>query len=225
MRPSGESCLEHPRENFHFAGRWVVAGRCECRGAALSCFDMTHVPQKTVPFTYREYALLPDDGRRHELIEGEFCVTPAPSPLHQQVSGRLYLELAAQLKRSAMVLYAPLDVILNNTTVAQPDIVVLRKGRRNLVSKRGIEGPPDLVVEILSPGNRAQDEVLKRAVYARFGIPEYWIVDPEQGFITVFRAEQGAYSLSSRFDRSTTLTSSEFPELKIALAPIFDDPP
>lgn len=176
-----------------------------------------------VPFTYREYALLPDDGRRHELIEGDFYVTPAPTPMHQTVSRRLQHALMTQLEDTgvAFVFDAPIDVILSETTVVQPDLAIVRRARREVISKRGIEGPPDIVAEILSPSSRGQDEFLKKTVYARFGIPEYWLVDTEHGFITIFRAEASAYRVRQRLDRASTLTSAELGEISIPLAPIF----
>jgi Uma2 family endonuclease len=180
-------------------------------------------PGAEVPFTYREYALLPDDGRRHELIEGDFYVTPAPTPVHQTVSRRLQHALMTQLEDTglAFVFDAPIDVILSDTTVVQPDLAIVRQIRREMISKRGIEGPPDVVVEILSPSSKGQDEFLKKSVYARFGIPEYWLLEPEHGFLSVFRAEACAYRLSSRLDRSSTLTSPEFAEISIPLGPVF----
>ena len=188
---------------------------------------MTHVPQKTVPFTYREYALLPDDGRRHELIEGEFYVTPAPAPIHQRVSRRLQRVLMTQLEDTGLaeVFDAPIDVLLHDMTCLQPDLAIVRTDRRHLITRRAIEGPPDLVVEILSPSSKGQDQFLKRGTCAKFEIPEYWIVDPEHGSITVLRAEKGetVYTLTARFDRASTLRSVEFPQIEIALAPIFKD--
>jgi Uma2 family endonuclease len=180
-------------------------------------------PNPEVRFTYAEYSLLPDDGRRHELMDGDFYVTPAPAPWHQTVSRRLQFELYQQLelKGVALVFNAPIDVILADTTVVQPDLAVVRTPRKSLVSGRGIEGPPDLVVEILSPSNRAHDEVLKKSIYARFGIPEYWVVDPDHGWIWVHRLEQGAYRLIDRFDRASTLRTDQFPEVSVALEPVF----
>ncbi|MHB8878284.1 MAG: Uma2 family endonuclease [Myxococcaceae bacterium] len=176
-----------------------------------------------IPFTYREFSFLPDDGRRHELIDGDFYVTPAPTPIHQKVSGRLEHILTTQLEpQVGIVFHAPIDVILAETMVVEPDIVVLRASRKNLISKRGIEGPPDLVVEILSPSSKGQDEFLKRGVYARFAIPEYWIVDSDQGWITQLRLDNGAYAELARFDSASTLTSPEFPELSFPLGPIFE---
>ena len=182
-------------------------------------------PHPEIKFTYREYALLPDDGRRHELVDGDFYRTPAPTTTHQSVLSNLFSALIRQLQETgtAEIFCAPVDVILADTTVVQPDLLAVRNNHRELIHLRGIEGPPNLVVEILSPGTRGNDEMLKRAVYARFAIPEYWIVDSDHSSVMVLRAESpGApYTLVARFDRASTLTSVEFPELAIALGPIF----
>jgi Uma2 family endonuclease len=175
--------------------------------------------REEILFTYREYALLPDDGRRHELIEGDFYASPAPSSLHQAVSARLQHRLMTQLEDTgiAAVFNAPWDVILSDTTVVQPDLALVRASRKHLISARGMEGPPDVLVEILSPSSREQDELLKKAVYARFHVPEYWLIDPDLGFVSVFRSDGGAYRLQVRIDRAATLTSLEFPEISVPL--------
>ncbi len=134
-----------------------------------------------VPLTYREYCFFPDDGQRHEIVEGEHYVTPVPTTTHQRVSGNLFVALHSQLRERgiAEVFSAPTDVILSDTTVVQPDLVVVRMSRSGAISERGIEGPPDLVIEILSPNTSGRDEFLKKAAYAKAGVPEYWLVDPD----------------------------------------------
>ena len=182
------------------------------------------VPRKPEPFTYREYLLLPDDGRRHELIEGDFHVTPAPGTLHQTVSRRLQQILMQQLEDTgiAQIFNAPVDVLLDDTTCLQPDLVVVRCSRAQLIKPAAITGVPDLIVEILSASHPGNDRFLKRGVYARFKIPEYWIVYPVNGFVTVLRSsEPGRYDLEARFDSAATLTSEEFPELALPLPRVF----
>jgi Uma2 family endonuclease len=181
------------------------------------------VPRKPVPFTYQEYVLLPDDGKRHELIEGDFYVTPAPGTGHQTISGRLFRFLASQLEDPgvARVFAAPTDVLVEESTCVQPDLVVVRSGGQARITPRAIEGVPDLVIEILSPSSLSNDRLLKRNAYARLGIPEFWLVDPK-GIVTVLRSEEkGRYDLEARFDRSMTLTSEEFKELAIPLEKVF----
>lgn len=185
---------------------------------------MATVPKRTrIPYTYREYALLPNDGRRYEVVDGELLVSPAPTPFHQTVSRRLMFRLMEQLEEAgiAYVFNAPIDVILGDTTIVQPDLAILRVARKELISKRGIEGPPDVVVEILSPSTRGTDRYLKGASYASHGIPEYWIVDPELGHVELYRIEGDRYGIHTRFDRASPLASPELPEVAIPLAPIF----
>jgi len=184
------------------------------------------LPQPAPPqvrLTYEDYQYLPSDGRRYELVEGELCVTPAPDPFHQTVSRRLQHALMAQLEDNgvAFVFNAPVDVILSETTVLEPDLVILRQSRKELISKRGIEGPPDVVVEILSPASRGQDRHLKRSTYAQYGIGEYWIVDPDIGLIEVHVLEGRGYKLAARFDRASTLSSAAFDEIAVPLASVF----
>lgn len=146
-------------------------------------------------WTYEEFARLPDDGNRYEVIAGELYVTPAPGKVHQIVSARFGTELrvfATNLHGLGEVLYAPLDVIFADGDYLQPDIVFLRAEHEHYWTKRGIEGPPDLVVEVLSPSTARQDRVLKRERYARFGVPEYWIVDPKLRRVEVYRLQEDA---------------------------------
>jgi Uma2 family endonuclease len=176
-----------------------------------------------IPYTYDDYRTLPDDGRRYELIEGDLFVSPATAPWHQTVSRRLQYALMTllELPGIAEVFDAPCDVILSSTTVVQPDIIMLRRDRQHLISRRAIEGVPNVVVEILSPSTAERDQYIKRAAYARFGVPEYWVVDPELGYVELHRLEGAGYRLEARFDRASTLRSPELPEVSIPLAPVF----
>lgn len=145
-------------------------------------------------WTYEEFARLPDDGSRYEVIAGELYVTPAPGKVHQVVSARFSWQLrgfATEQHRLGEVLYAPIDVLFAEGDYLQPDIVFLRADHEHYWTKRGIEGPPDLVVEVLSPSTARQDRILKRERYARFGVPEYWIVDPRLRRVEVYRLQEG----------------------------------
>ncbi len=149
--------------------------------------------------TYQDYAALPDDGRRYEIHDGELSVTPAPNPQHQRLLGALYRFLHAHVADRALgeVILSPLDVILSDTSVVQPDLVYLDRTRAEVVSGRGVEGPPTLVVEILSPSTARIDRDRKLRLYARHGVPYYWIVDPEARAIEAFRLGPGGYTLAA----------------------------
>lgn len=181
-----------------------------------------HKPVR-VPYTYEHYRLLPDDGRRYEVIGGDLFVSPSPTSMHQTVSRRLQYRLMTSLEETgrALVFNAPTDLILAETTIVVPDLMIVRTERKHIVTKRGVEGAPDLVVEILSPNNRANDVVLKRMTYARAGIAEYWLVDPDTGYVEVLRLGEADYELAMRYDRGSTLESPAFPEVAIDLVPVF----
>jgi Uma2 family endonuclease len=165
--------------------------------------------------TYRDYAGLPDDGHRHELHDGALSVTPSPGTRHQRTSARLSDVLREHVvaRRLGEVLYAPLDVILSDTTVLQPDLVYVDHSRHGLVAERGVEGPPTLVVEILSPSTRTIDRVTKPALYARFGVPWLWLVDPEARTLEVFQLAAGAYSRVMLASGPAAVNPPPFPDL------------
>jgi Uma2 family endonuclease len=145
-------------------------------------------------WTYADYLRLPDDGTRCEILDGERVMTPSPFTPHQRVSFNLVglLRDFVVPRGLGTIWYAPCDVILADDVVVQPDILFLGKTRLEIVKKRGIFGPPDLVIEILSESDPKRDTVRKLAIYGRHGVPEYWIVDPDRDRIEVFVLEGGA---------------------------------
>jgi len=144
--------------------------------------------------------------------------------MHQVVSRQLQFALMAQLKQPkiAQVFDAPMDVILEPTTVVQPDLIVIANTRRHIVTARAIEGVPNVIVEILSPSSMDRDTYIKRKLYERCGVDEYWIVDPEYGSLEVWRHDGQRYGNRGRFDRAGTLTSPDFPDMSIPLLPLFE---
>src|SRR3990172_513522 len=138
------------------------------------------MPMRVV-LTYRDYEALRAEGGRYELHDGELFVTAAPGLLHQRLVGALFALLRQHVLERGLgeVFVSPLDCILSDTTVVQPDIVYIESGRSSLVSARGIEGPPTLAVEILSPSTREVDRGTKLQLYSRYGVPHYWIVEPD----------------------------------------------
>lgn len=154
---------------------------------------------KTV-LTYADYAALPADGKRYEILDGDLFVTPSPTPHHQIVLGNLVSILRDYVRRRSLgrILFAPLDVIFADTSIAQPDLVYLDNMNMSLMSRRGIEGGPRLLVEVLSPSTARTDRVVKLALYARYGVDFYWIVDPEARVLEAYRREGGGYVLAMR---------------------------
>jgi Uma2 family endonuclease len=139
-------------------------------------------------WTYAEFAQLPDDGNRYEVIGGELFVTPASTPLHQKIVARI-TRLLDEFgdKHDLGESFPAIDVLFAEGNYVEPDVVFVRRDRLGSLTKRGAESAPELVVEVLSPSTTSRDRGLKRRLYADFGVPEYWIVDPEKGRIEVHR--------------------------------------
>lgn len=150
--------------------------------------------------TYTEYALIPEDRDRHEIIDGDHYVSPAPSIDHQRIAAELNEILRTLFVRTGRgrVLFAPVDVELTETDIVQPDLLVVLAEHDSIVTRTRIIGSPDLLVEILSPSNPRHDTVLKLELYRRAGVGEYWIVDPEARRVAVYaRSEEGLTELES----------------------------
>lgn len=148
-------------------------------------------------WTYEDYALLPDDGKRYEVIRGELYMSAAPSPLHQRVITRLSFFLEGFLESSDVgtAFVAPIDVILPEKLgdPVQPDIVVIRRESLHIIDELNIQGAPDLVVEVLSPSNPAHDRKLKYDLYAEAGVEEYWIIDPHSRSVEIHVLQEGNF--------------------------------
>ena len=144
---------------------------------------------------YLEYCCFPDDGWRHEIVDGDHVMTPAPSTTHQTVSKRLQYQLYSQVELGGLglVFNAPVDVQLTDHDIVQPDLVVVLKDRAKLITDANIDGPPDLVVEILSPLTLVADTARNKQLYERTGVGEYWVADPDNRRVDQFRLVDGRY--------------------------------
>jgi Uma2 family endonuclease len=170
---------------------------------------------------YSDYVATPDDGKRYQIVQGQLYVTPSPSPLHQRVSKRLQLMLVDYFEGRSIgeVFDAPIDVILTNHDVVVPDLLVV--GDPQQVSGRGIEGPPLLVVEILSPSTRRLDRRIKARRYAELGVGHYWTVDPEHKRMEYHRLEAGVYRRSVEGQGDARLKHPDWAGLVIDLAALW----
>lgn len=170
--------------------------------------------------TYDDYVKIPDDGQRHEIIDGEHIVNPAPTTRHQAVSGMLYLALAELAKAGrARVFYSPIDVHLSETDIVQPDLIAVAVRNQQMVGEAKIEGAPDLVVEILSPSTGRLDRGAKRDLYERSAVPEYWVVDTKKATISQHVLLDGRYHES--LVAGGKIRSTAFPGLELELDRVF----
>lgn len=174
--------------------------------------------------TYEDYLLFPDDGLRHEILDGEHYVTNAPSRWHQNAVGNLIYFFKDLLRREPSlgeVYTAPFEVLFSAHNVALPDLVFVSRERIGILTDKNIQGAPDLIVEVLSRWTRKGDEIVKPEIYERFGVREYWIVDPQLQTVRVFQEEGGSFVLSLELSGEDVLTTPLLPGLAIPVSQIF----
>ena len=184
-------------------------------------------PRPDTRLTYDDLAALPDDGRRHELIDGEHYVTPSPNTRHQRLVVRLVAAFATHLAAHpdhGEVFVAPFDVLFSEFDVVEPDLLFVAADQADIVTARHVRGVPALVVEILSPGTRRIDEKIKYRLFERVGVRECWLVDPELDIVKVYRrSADGTLPRIAELsaDAGDTLTTPLVPGLSIALGALF----
>jgi Uma2 family endonuclease len=169
--------------------------------------------------TYDDLEYFPDDGKRREIIDGELYVTPSPNLRHQVLVGRLHVAIANYLATSpelGRVYLSPVDVVLSPHDVVEPDLLFVANDQFDVLTPKNVQGPPALVVEVLSRGTRKTDEQVKRRLFARTGVREYWLVDPELDLIKVSRRGD-----DSSFRRVAELTAEDGDVLTSPLLPGF----
>ena len=194
----------------------------------MSGGDHINPARSNVKLTYDDFVLFPDDGKRHELIDGEHYVTPSPNTRHQRISGNLHFLIRSWLEEHPVgqVFYAPLDVIFSNFDVVEPDLLYMSNGQAaQIATGTHVHGVPELLVEIASPGTRKRDETIKRRLYERFGVTEYWVVDPDLDVVRVYRRNGDHFDRPIELLREAhdVLTAALLPQLDLPLDRIFKD--
>jgi Uma2 family endonuclease len=176
----------------------------------------------SLKYTHSDLQAMPDDGKRREIIDGEIYVSPSPVDIHQCLLLNLSYEFCQYLKARpiGIVRFAPLDVILSDYEVLQPDLLfVLNEHRGRL--QDWMRGAPDLVVEIISPNTEARDRGPKMKTYARHGIGEYWIVDPDSQTIEVHRLSSQGYQSAEKCAKDDVLATPLLPGFALPVGSIF----
>ena len=175
------------------------------------------------PFTYDDYMALPDDGKRYEIIEGDLSMTPAPSPRHQAIQLRLGSLFLAYLDKQSLgqVFVSPIDLVLSMVDVVQPDLLFVGQSRLNIIAAKNIVGIPNLIVEILSPSSTTRDQQEKLNLYERYGLPEYWIVDPDSQTVEVYLSAANRLEKVETLKTGEQLHSRQIPGLVLELSEVF----
>jgi Uma2 family endonuclease len=183
---------------------------------------MTRSATEKKKYTYEDYLKLPE-YERYELIEGELLMTPSPVPGHQRISGKLEFALRKFVSEHDLgeIFDAPCDVHLSDEDVVQPDILFISKERLSIIGEKNIQGPPDLVIEIISKSSAYRDFVQKKKLYAKSGVKEYWIVIPEENAVEIYFLKDNAYSLYKAYGIGDKFESPLLRDFVMELKSIF----
>lgn len=188
---------------------------------------MPTTSQRDTRLTYDDFVHFPDDGMRHELIDGVHHVTPCPVLHHQELLGRLHLAIGnflAGCPEVGRVLLSPFDIVFTRWDVVEPDLLVIASDQLDILTEANVQGAPALVIEILSPSTRKRDLGIKRQLFDRGGVREYWIVDPRARDLTVYRrSPDGAFPKVDQLSASddTTLTTPLLAGFSLSVAKLF----
>jgi Uma2 family endonuclease len=190
--------------------------------------DRVRAGGSAVKLTYDDFVHFPDDGKRHELIDGEHYVTPSPNIRHQQVSGNVYLLIANWLEEHPIgrIFYAPLDAVLSHIDVVVPDLLYLSNERAaQVLTPLHARGAPEIVVEVASKGTRKRDETIKLRLYERVGVTEYWVIDPGSDVMRIYRRDAKGFARPLELSREAgdVLMTPLLPGLRMPLARVFRD--
>jgi len=177
--------------------------------------------QTAIKFNYQDYLQLPED-KRYEIIDGDLFMVPSPNEAHQRILLTLSTTLLNYVKKNKLgyIYCAPFDVLFSEEDIAQPDIIFVTNENRKIITKDNIKGAPDLLVEILSPSTSKRDMGIKKKLYARHGVREYWIIDPEREMVDVFSLKGREFE-SKRYGVQDCLSSSVIKDMTIEVKEIF----
>ncbi|MFD1362142.1 Uma2 family endonuclease [Lentibacillus salinarum] len=164
-------------------------------------------------WTVDDYYQLPEDNNQYEIVNGILELKPSPTTTHQRISQRLEKALIDSCENEYIIIDSPIDVILSDIETRQPDILMIHRSREHIIEEHAIVGPPDLVVEILSPNSANRDRIMKKESYALFGVPEYLIVDYNNETIEQYVLKSGSrqYELINVFEADDTVNSDRIP--------------
>jgi Uma2 family endonuclease len=172
-----------------------------------------------IRLTYEDFCCLPNDGKRYEIIDGELFVTPSPFRPHQRAVTRLTRHLSTVVEENDLgeVFVAPFDVVFSRFDVVEPDLLYVSKDRLSVLTEKNVQGAPDLVVEVLSPSTAQTDRTTKLKLYARYGVQEYWIIDPYGPSAEIYRRQEIGFEPVKTPEATDSLTSPLFPGFSLPL--------
>ena len=174
-------------------------------------------------FTYEDYVHMPE-GKRYEIVEGEIYMVPVPTTTHQRISRKLeeMLSRFVEERKLGEVFDAPIDVVFSETDIVQPDIIFISNENKNIIKEENIKGAPDLIIEILSPSSAQRDKTIKKKLYAKNGVKEYWLVEPQKRTIEALVLGKRGYETFKVFSDKEVLTTRLIKGLQIPVEQLFE---
>ena len=181
-------------------------------------------PKPRLKFTVKDYMSAPGD-KRYQLLDGEMILAPSPTNRHQTIAAQLFVALNQFVRRRNIgrLWFAPFDVVLSDHDVAQPDILFVSNERSSIVTDANIQGAPDLVVEILSPGTAEYDRGYNQALYGRHGVREYWLVEPDAETVEVLILGDQGLAPTATYRRGEVLASPLLEGMSLELDQVFSE--
>ena len=178
--------------------------------------------REAIKFTYEDYLHLPEE-KRYEIIDGDLSMVPAPGTSHQHIIFKLMLIMGKFIDENnlGVLLCAPCDVVLSEVDIVQPDIIFISKERLNIITEDNIRGAPDLVIEIISKSSEYRDRVIKRKLYSKYGVREYWVVDPGKKEVEVLELKESGLEKVRVFREDEVLESGLMEGLRVDLKEVF----
>jgi len=173
--------------------------------------------------TVEDYEFFKNDGKRHEIIGGTHIMTPAPGTKHQNIVRILTAKLSNYLDsvKTGIIFVSPIDVVISRFDVVQPDIVYIGRERKSIITEKNIQGVPDLIVEILSESSLKEDKLIKRKLYEKCGVEEYWIIDPFDDSVVIYTRMGDRLKKALEFEDGDSLESPRFPGFILSLPELF----
>jgi len=174
-------------------------------------------------YAYQDWLKLPEDSSGLEIINGELVMSPSPTTRHQKIVVQLsfLMSLFLEQKNSGTMFVAPMDVVLDNNQIVQPDLLYIRPERTSIITEKNIQGAPDLIVEIISPSTAYRDMFDKKDIYEKFAVREYWIIDPMRYWLELFALKDGRYETIQRLEKSCRVQSVVLRGLGLKIEKLF----
>lgn len=177
--------------------------------------------QTSIRYNYQDYLQLPED-KRYEIIDGDLFMVPSPNESHQRILANIFNTLSHYVRKNKLgaVYFAPFDVLFSEEDIVQPDIIFVSHENKRIITKDNIKGAPDLIIEVLSPSTFKRDIGIKKKLYARHGVREYWVVDPERETVEVFLLRDKEFE-GKGYGLKDSISSTVIKDLNIEVKEIF----